>query len=133
MGRPIAEAIGPNRRYADIVRRRMNSADNPTRKPITIRQMSKMVSVSYEHIRKIVSGLNVVSVELNHRLCEALGLDAPEMWGLLEQEKLDRRHGVVAPNPMPSRDLLVLIEAWSHLSTEDKAVLLKVAVALGGH
>ena len=63
------------RSYAELIRSKINTIDNPTNAPISKRDLAKLTGYSYEHIRKLLKGEPVPSREFNATICRVLGLD----------------------------------------------------------
>lgn len=115
-----------NKRYGEIIREKMQSNDNKQGHPVTIRMLERSTQYTYEHIRKVVKGMPVVSEELNQLLCDILGLDAQKMWSIAEKEKAKRKFasGPVAyipPSDQRFRDI------WPRLTQPDIERLFKIA------
>ena len=85
-------------------------------------QLAEMVPYGKEHIRRILKGEQKnVSRDCNDDLCLALGLDADEMFALLEREKLAEKYGYVPPqmvDPIGQE----LMEIWEDLTEDEKRV-----------
>jgi hypothetical protein len=109
------------RSYAEIVRLRMKTADNPTGAPLTIRDTANQLDYSYEHLRKVLAGEPVASKEFNTALCKLLGLDTDRMWEIAQLEKARHRFrdaaGAIAQDAR-------LQKAWDQLTDVDRQHLL---------
>lgn len=118
--------------YANLVRMKLESSDNPRRRPMSIRELAEATGHSYEHCRKVLVGEPVVSREFNEQLCRALGLDAAAMWEQARTEKAVRRFG----DRLEMKRLLVqspikeLERDWSDLSEEDRRTVVRVVRSL---
>lgn len=112
-----ATTVSDTPRYADIIKMRMKTRNNPTRRPITIRMAEQILEYSYEHIRKVVRGEPVASRDLNDKLCDMLGLEAEAMWQLAVNEKIARRYPSQASIP-PADDRIKRL--WPRLSPSDR-------------
>lgn len=119
--------IPANLTYAEVVRLKMKTGDNPTRKPITTRQLSGLLNVTYEHIRQILLGKPAMSRELNNKLCEIMGVDADAMWAKLMTEKFHKKLGF-RPNAPSEGGRLA--ELWPELTDANRAVLEQMAEAM---
>lgn len=120
---------GRRRTYAEIIRSKIRTADNPTGRPIALRDLAKALGYSYEHLRKCIIGEPVVSKELNEKLCAYLALDSDSMFEQMEREKIARRwkHVPHALRPLPGTPLA---EVWAQLSEADRELLTRIANAL---
>jgi hypothetical protein len=107
-----------DKRYGDIIRSKMKVKDNAQGVPVTIRMIERATQYSYEHIRKVVKNMPVVSRDFNDALCAYLGLDSDKMWSIAEGEKFHRKfeHATVAY--MPPADSFFK-ENWSKLTGSD--------------
>lgn len=114
--------------YADIIRQKMKTADNPFQKPLMIRELARHIGYSYEHLRKTVNGEPVASREFNEAVCKALGLDAPKMWELARYEKLTRKFKTVPVMIAVPPDHR-FGDVWPRLSDDQKSRLLRIAEA----
>lgn len=116
-----------NLTYAEIIRMKMKTGDNPTRKPISTRQLSEILGVTYEHVRQILLGKPAMSKDLNEKLCETVGVDADSMWHKLQTEKFQRKLGFRPGAPEESGRLA---ELWPELTDANRAVLEAMAEAM---
>ena len=112
-------------RYAEHVRLAMQTANNPTKVPLSLRQIAGLTGYSYEHHRKVVNGEPVGSRVFNDVLCKALGLDADYMWELAQVEKVQRRLGTGFLTKLPKDKRLV--ELWKMLTDSDRDKVIKIA------
>lgn len=121
--------IPENAKYADVVRIAMKTTENATGEQLTLRDLSRRLNYSYEHLRKILKGEPVVSQEFNQQLCDLLGLDAPKMWSLMTREKVAKRFkGVPMPLRPPSDEFFA--ENWSRLTPENVETLRQMMEAM---
>src|SRR4051812_46223387 len=104
--------------YAELVRKAMRA------KGMTRRDLEKAIDYSYEHIRKVVSGLPLMSEDFNDKVCRVLELDAPAMWAIAQGEKLKRTYGSIPTVALPTNRLK---ELWSELSADDQAAIMTIA------
>src|SRR5215831_20520605 len=93
----------------------MKTANNPSKRPLTLRDLEQMTSYTYEHCRKAVKGEPVVSKEFNERLCSALGVDESAMWQLAQREKKRRTVKRLGASPIADSDVR-LAAVWRDLS-----------------
>src|SRR4051812_32194990 len=103
-------------KYADAVRRRLNSSSNQEGAPLSVRKAARKIAISYEHLRRIAGGEGLPGRAVNDRLCKFLNLDPTEMWNLARIEKRHRKYGDTDEEGVP-QDLRVL---WRLLSDEEK-------------
>jgi hypothetical protein len=113
-------------RYADILRQKMKTTDNPFGRPLMIRELARHIGYSYEHLRRAVNGDPVASRDFNNALCSALALDADKMWEVTRYEKLTRKFkstplSISMPPDVRFNDL------WSRLTDEQKLKLFRIA------
>jgi hypothetical protein len=94
---------------------------------ISTRDLERLSTYSYEHIRKILNGLSVQSEDCNAALCKALGMKEDEMWALAKREKMLEKYSdevftgmFHAPNDTFIRD------AWPDLTNYQKDRLKKI-------
>lgn len=112
--------------YAETIRLRMKTADNPTGEVLTIRETARRLGYSYEHVRKVYNGDPVVSIEFNEAICGLLGLDKDKMWRMAQLEKLQQRFGVPESDLLPPKNKK--FEAvWEQLTSDDHRELLVIA------
>jgi hypothetical protein len=104
----------------------MKTANNPSKHPLTLRDLEKMTGYTYEHCRKAVTGRPVVSAEFNDRLCKVLGLDGAMMWQLAEREKKARAIKRLGVNPVAESDAR-LAAVWQRLSETQRDAILALA------
>lgn len=104
--------------YAELVR------DAMRRRRLNRRDLEKMTNYSYEHVRKVVAGMPLMSEDFNDKLCEALGLDGKEMWRIAQVEKLRKNGKLQIAMTMPSTEFKGL---WSDLQPDDQETLLSIA------
>jgi hypothetical protein len=103
----------------------MTTTNNPTGRPVTIRQLSQALGYSYEHVRKILHGEPFASREFSDVLCSYLGLDPNEMWRLAMAEKVAFKYGHDLGVQLPKDSRLV--DLWNQLDATDRERLVKVA------
>jgi hypothetical protein len=118
-------------KYGDIVRMKMKTKDNKQGHQITTRQLEREITVngehySYEHYRKILNNMPVVSSDLNEALCDYLGLDAAKMWSIAEKEKFQRKFDSAAIAYMPPANPFFK-DIWPKLTNVDIEKLRKIA------
>src|SRR5437899_2316506 len=80
----------------------------------SLRQLSKDIGYSYEHIRKVLDGWPVASEGFNQKICEWLHLDTEDMWRTLLADKMRDRYGVLELAAPPDRRLADL---WPRLGS----------------
>lgn len=115
-------------KYADVIRRKMKTADNPFARPLSIRELAQVLGYSYEHLRKCVNGEPVASKDFSDILCDALGLDKTKMWELARYEKVVRKFKAVPLSiAMPSDKRLS--DKWPKLTDEQRARIVHIAEA----
>lgn len=119
--------IPANLTYAEVIRLKMKTGDNPTRKPITTRQLSELLGVTYEHIRQILLGKPAMSRDLNDKLCDIMGVDAEAMWQKLQTEKFQKRLGFRPSAPSEGGRLA---ELWPELTDANRAALEQMAESM---
>lgn len=118
----------PQLKYSDIVRRKMKTADNPLKRPVSIRELAAFLGYSYEHLRKCVNGEPVASKDFNDVLCDALGLDKAKMWELARYEKVVRKFKTAPLSiAMPSDKRLT--EKWPQLTDEQRGRIVHIVEA----
>ena len=122
--------LPPNLSYAEALRFAMKTAQNPHNRPLSIRDLEKLIGVTYEHIRKCVRGEPVVSAKLNEALCKHLGLDTAEMWKIAQREKAKRKFKQLATDPLIDVDVR-LSAIWSDLRADEREVLCRIAEGFG--
>lgn len=78
---------------------------------------------SYEHIRKIISGLPVMSEHFNEIVCDVLGLDKAAMWqsALQAKSRSGSRSAMIASSMAASAPTEDLRAAWAELTPDDCA------------
>jgi transcriptional regulator with XRE-family HTH domain len=113
--------------YAEVIRMKMKTGDNPTKKPITTRQLAEALGVTYEHVRQILLGRPAMSRDLNEKLCEYMGVDADAMWQKLQTEKFQKKLGF-RPNAPSEGGRLA--ELWPELTDANRAALEQMAEAM---
>lgn len=113
--------------YAEIVRMKMKTGDNPTRKPISTRQFAEHLGVSYEHLRTILLGKPAMSRDLSNKICEYIGVDADAMWQKINTERFRKKVGFT---PQPPAGAGRLAEIWSELTDANRAALEQMAEAM---
>lgn len=113
--------------YAEIVRMKMKTGDNPTRKPISTKQLAEHLGVSYEHVRQILQGKPALSRELNDKLSRYIGVEAEAMWQKVVTERFHKKVGFTPQAPSGAGRLA---ELWNDLSDANKAVLEQMAEAM---
>ncbi len=113
------------RRYGDIVREKMLRGGR-SGEPITIRMVEKATGYTYEHIRKVVKNLPVVSHELNEAICRYLDLDEEKMWGIAQSEKLERKAATLPSHYSPPLDPR-LKALWPRLLPADVDKIRRIA------
>ncbi len=74
--------------YASVLRFVAGTPSNRARRALNLRDLERLTGYSYEHVRKVWTGMVVMSRELNDKLCAVLGLDAEVMWGLAAAERV---------------------------------------------
>jgi hypothetical protein len=115
--------------YAELLRRGMRAKDMSRRQlEQELAQHAKKGgghAYSYEHIRKIASGLPMMSQKFNEDVCFVLGLNAAEMWAVAEREKMKQRYGATAPSALPADPRLRT--AWAQLTPADHERVIKFA------
>lgn len=57
----------PRPRYAETIRLAMKTANNPFKRPLSVRELARIIGFSYEHLRKVTIGLPVVSEDFQFR------------------------------------------------------------------
>ena len=63
---------------------------------ITLRDLSKRIDFSYEHLRGIANGERQPNIPLLEKLCGVLRLDYNEMLASVTRDKMERQHGPAA-------------------------------------
>src|SRR3954464_3163371 len=107
--------------YADLLRKAMRA------KGMKRRDLERATGYSYEHIRKVASGLPLMSEDFNAKVCEVLGVNTDEMWAVAKREKLKRAYGSIPAVALPDDRLK---ELWSELTAADQQDLIKIAEGL---
>lgn len=72
---------GAEGEYASLLRDAMDAQE------LTLRNLEKLTSYSYEHIRKVVSGIPCGSRAFNREVCKLLGLNENDLWRIALSEK----------------------------------------------
>jgi hypothetical protein len=110
--------------YAAMIRRGMR-AKSMTRRDLE-RELAKTgKGYSYEHIRKVTSGLPVMSEQFNRDVCGVLALDETLLWHIAAREKLKsntRTAGLMA-DAAPDASLR---DDWQELLPTDKERIAKI-------
>lgn len=102
--------------YASIIRKAM------IRKELTRRKLEALSGYSYEHIRKVVNGMPLMSEAFNDKICGILGLDVDEMWEIAKREKAKHSH-IATPD-------IRFQQFWGHLLPSDQEQVLNFARSL---
>jgi hypothetical protein len=113
--------------YASLLRKAMRSKDMTRRgleTALKANEKNGSHAYSYEHIRKILAGLPLMSEKFNEDVCAILGLDAAEMWDIAQREKVKKYGGVMATS-MPTDQRLRT--AWTAMTAADHERLIKIA------
>jgi hypothetical protein len=118
--------------YAENLRMAAKTADNPQKRPLSIRDIANISQFSYEHIRKLWMGKTdsqkfSVSKECNQILCQILGLPEDEMLHLSEQEKFSQKAGYVPMQLVEDPEGRELSEIWNDLDKHQHAIILEMA------
>lgn len=108
--------------YGELLRKAMRN-QHP---PITRTKLQAMMDgqFSYEHVRKIVGGLPLMSEKFNDEVCKALHLDPAAMWQVALREKMARSGADLTAMMMPDPRLK---DFWAELSKDDRERLLSIA------
>jgi len=116
---------GGRSRWAEQVRMKVKTGDNPTREPLSLRKLAVLTGYSYEHLRKAINGEPVASREFNDVICNALALDKDQMWRLAQIEKVTARLGssLLAELPHDKR----LLELWPKMTESDHSKIIRIA------
>lgn len=85
-------AINYEGSYADILLARLKQLGKEGR-AMEVRDLARLSTYSYEHVRKLLKGEAVQSPKANEHICTALGLDVQRMWEIATREKLQKRLG----------------------------------------
>lgn len=119
---------GPILSYAEIIRLKMKTADNPTGERLSIREAARRTGYSYEHVRKAYKGdTTYISAEFNSALCKLLGLDEDQMWRVVVKEKLAHRFGSTESVVSKGHRF---DEIWAQLETPERDRLTDIAEGL---
>ena len=95
---------------------------------LAIKDLASATHLTYEHVRKLVSGQALPSIEALKLISGVLGGNLEEMTALLFAEKASRTYGADAVMKMRGNEELAPIEAsWPHLNSEQKAILIDIA------
>jgi hypothetical protein len=113
--------------YADILRLRLKTSRDAFGRPLTIREVSNQLGVTYEHLRTVLLGKMSLSKELNDRLCLLLKLDPEAMWEKLLTQRFTQKLG--RPLGSPSADAEIA-RLWHQLTDEQRAELRKLMEAM---
>jgi hypothetical protein len=114
--------------YAGRIRVKMVLFNGPGGKPLSLRELSERIGMSYEHCRKVIAeGSPIASEAFNEAVCGVLGLDAAAMWTRLLDEKVAKRFG---PKRISAPEDSQLAELWPRLSESDKELIRRLAVRL---
>ena len=97
---------------------------------ITLRDLERaMGEFSYEHIRAVVRGDNVLfSREFNNAICKALHLDADRMWNLINRLRAERKFGKLSPVVAPPDSRMKTL--WEDLTAAQKTRLCQIAQSM---
>ncbi len=115
--------------YAEICRLAMKTTNNPSKRPLSLRDLEKATGYSYEQCRKVIAGQPVLSSRLNKALCRVLGLDARKMWALAIREKKRRTLKRLGSSPLADTDVR-LASVWRDLSTTERDAICAMAADL---
>lgn len=112
--------------YAALLRRAMrNQRPSMSRRDLekALKRIGK--GYSYEHIRKVVSGLPVMSEQFNHDVCKVLNIDAEKMWQVAAQEKLkgNTRTARLLQNAAPDQSLRA---DWAELADDERDAVSRI-------
>jgi hypothetical protein len=113
----------PKGAYASALRQAMHE------RRWTMRDLQKRTNYSYEHIRKVLRGLPLMSEKFNVDVCGVLGLDSRAMWELALREKLEGKFGSIGSMLLPD-GAQALKSAWAELTEEQKAQVSDFATQL---
>lgn len=117
--------------YGARVRAKLKSADNAQGRSLTLRELARLTGYSYEHVRKVMLGEPVGSVDFNRHLSQALGLDPDEMWQLALYEKAQRKYGAgssLARVALPPEHTVAML--WEKLSEESRRQVVTIMEGL---
>lgn len=105
--------------YAELIRKAMRA------KNMNRRDLEHATGFSYEHIRKIVSGLPLMSEKFNEDVCKVLDLNAEQMWEVATREKMKKHYGagMLSAPPSDSR----FRDIWGDLHAADIDRLFAIA------
>jgi transcriptional regulator with XRE-family HTH domain len=95
---------------------------------ISIRDLSTRLTISYEHIRRIVKGESIPSLYILKAISQALGLQAEEMERLAKVGRLNKKFGSL-PIELSGKDstLQPIEQIWNDLTAEHKEDLIAMA------
>src|SRR5262249_28980711 len=102
--------------YAELMRRAMYA------KNMSRRDLEKKTNYSYEHIRKVLRGLPLMSEQFNIDICKELDLNPDETWQLALREKFQSK-GLAVTLPGDPR----LKAAWADLPNVERESIIKIA------
>ena len=96
---------------------------------LTIKDVASQAGLTYEHVRKLINGSALPSLESLQRICKVLHADLHEMTTLLFAEKASRTYGTDVVSEMTGKnpELESIETNWAHLSSEQKAILIDIA------
>ncbi len=99
---------------------------------LTVKEVASQADLTYEHMRKLVNGEALPSIEALQRICKVLRADLHEMTTLLFAEKAFRTYGshTIVDMTGANKELAPIEVNWPHLDAEQKAILIDVAQAM---
>ncbi len=92
----------------------------------SIRDLSKQIEFSYEHVRKVAGGSVLPSQACHLAICRALGLDPAALWQLVVSQKVSSRFGALA-GVLPSNAIGEFGAVWSRLTETERHRLVRIA------
>jgi len=86
--------------------------------------LARLTGYSYEHCRKVLGGLPVVSKAFNAKVCGTLALDVSATWQQAVREKAEVKLGGLPDLPVSVGTL------WVQLRPSDQQIILRLMQAL---
>ena len=99
-------------------------SDRIAEQQLRLKDVAARTGISYEHIRKLVSGNTLPSPEALQRICKALGLPRDEMSRKVLADTALRTWGIHIMSPQSNTDLRHIENFWFLLTTDQRQTVL---------
>jgi transcriptional regulator with XRE-family HTH domain len=97
-------------------------------KEVSIRDLALATGVTYEHIRRVVRGMNNPATPLLKLICASLQLNETDLMQYAAADELERKYGdVPAILSGKAPDMVMLERYWAHLTPDQKQDLTNLA------